>query len=103
MTNDITDVLKRLKLDDSGSYKNHYYIIPLKDSDEYAKMYSQLSELAINTENPDFGTNTNKTTVKVTTYFELDESNVTYNIFLIADFDTDEYYIKIGEKPEAGK
>lgn len=103
MTNDIKNILKKLKLDDTGTYKNHYYIIKLSDSDEYAKMYSQLSELAVNTEYPDFGTNTAKNVVRVTNYFELDDNNITYNIFLIANFDTNEYYIKIGEKPEPGK
>lgn len=98
MTNNITSILKKLNLDDIGKYDNHFYIIQLKDSNEYAKMYSHLSEVAINTEYPNFGTNTNNSTVKITNYFELDFNNITYNIFLIADFNNDTYYVKIGEK-----
>ena len=81
MTNNITSILKKLNLDDIGKYDNHFYIIQLKDSNEYAKMYSHLSEVAINTEYPNFGTNTNNSTVKITNYFELDFNNITYNIF----------------------
>ena len=98
MTNNITSILKKLNLDDIGKYDNHFYVIQLKDSNEYAKMYSHLSEVAINTEYPNFGTNTNNSTVKITNYFELDFNNSTYNIFLIADFNNDTYYVKIGEK-----
>jgi len=98
MIDDITAILKRLDLKADGKYENHFYVIPLKDSNEYARMYTLLDENAINTEYPNFQTNSTKSTTKVTNYFELDESNVTYNIFLIADFDNDKYYIKIGEK-----
>lgn len=70
----------------------------LTDSDEYAHMYTKLSEVAINTEEPSIGQNTNNTTTKITNYFEVDEDNKTYNIFLIANFDADKYYIRIGEK-----
>ena len=59
-------------------------------------MYTKLSRNAINTEYPTFGTNTNNTTVKVTNYFELEEDNILYNLFLIADFNRDKYYLKIG-------
>ena len=68
----------------------------LNFNDDYAKMYTKLSKNAIDTEFPTFGTNTNNSTVKVTNYFELEEDNNTYNIFLIADFDKDKYYLKIG-------
>lgn len=95
---DATKILKKLKLKDDGVYDNHFYVITLKNSDEYAKLYSDLSENAINTEYPSFATNTNKTTVKVTNYFEIDVDSITYNIFLIADFDEDRYYLKIGEQ-----
>jgi hypothetical protein len=61
-------------------------------------MYTKLSKKAINTEYPSFGTNTNNNTIKITNYFEIEEDNITYNIFLIADFDNDLYYIKIGER-----
>jgi hypothetical protein len=92
----IQNILSRLEIDDTGTYDNRFYIINIENSDEYAKMYTKLSKNAINTEFPTFGTNTNNSTVKVTNYFEIDEDNNTYNIFLIADFDKDKYYLKIG-------
>ena len=92
----IQNILSRLEIEDTGTYENHFYIINIDNSDEYAKMYTKLSKNAINTEYPTFGTNTNNSTVKVTNYFEIDEDNNTYNIFLIADFDKDKYYLKIG-------
>lgn len=95
---EIGNVLKKLHLKNNGQYDNSFYVIQLENSDDYAKMYTKLSEYAINTENPNFQVNTNNTTVKVTNYFEIDENNITYNIFLIADFDNDKYYIKIGEQ-----
>ena len=95
-TNIIQNILARLEIDKTGAYNNRFYVIDLEDSNEYAKMYTKLSKNAINTEFPTFGTNTNNSTVKVTNYFEVDEDNDTYNIFLIADFDKDKYYVKIG-------
>ena len=92
----IQNILSRLEIEDTGTYENHFYIVNIDNSDEYAKMYTKLSKNAINTEYPTFGTNTNNSTVKVTNYFEIDEDNNTYNIFLIADFDKDKYYLKIG-------
>ena len=59
-------------------------------------MYTKLSKNAINTEFPTFGTNSNDSTVKVTNYFEIEEDNEKYDLFLIADFDKDKYYLKIG-------
>jgi hypothetical protein len=94
--NVIQDILTRLGISETGSYDNHFYVINIENSDEYAKMYTKLSKNAINTEFPTFGTNTNNSTVKVTNYFELEEDNNTYNLFLIADFDKDKYYLKIG-------
>ena len=94
--NVIQNILNRLEITETGKYDNQFYIIDIENSDEYAKMYTKLSKNAINTEFPTFGTNTNDSTVKVTNYFELDEDNDTYNIFLIADFDKDKYYLKIG-------
>lgn len=94
--NPIKSILTRLDINTTGKYDNQFYIIDIENSDEYAKMYSKLSKNAINTEFPTFGTNTNNSTVKVTNYFELEEDNNTYNIFLIADFDQDKYYLKIG-------
>lgn len=94
--NDIKNILARLEIDSTGRYENKFYIIPIENSDEYAKMYTKLSKNAINTEFPTFGTNTNNSTVKVANYFELEEDNEKYNLFLIADFDSDTYYLKIG-------
>ena len=95
-TNTIKNILTRLGIDETGTYDNHFYIINIDNSDDYAKMYTKLSKNAINTEFPTFGANTSNSTVKVTNYFELEEDNDIYNIFLIADFDNDKYYLKIG-------
>lgn len=97
MTN-IKNVLKRLDLEDSGRYDNHFYVIPLANSNEYAKMYTKLDKAAINTEYPEFTSNSSNSTIKVINYFELEEDEIVYNIFLFADFKEDKYYIKIGEK-----
>ena len=94
--NPIKNILARLGIEASGRYENQFYIIDIEDSNDYAKMYTKLSKNAIDTEYPTFGTNTNNSTVKVTNYFELEEDNETYTIFLIADFDNDKYYLKIG-------
>lgn len=94
--NAIDNILNRLGLEETGQYKNHFYVINLEDSEAYAKMYTKLENAAINTEYPAFGTNTSNTTVKITNYFELEEDNEKYLLFLIANFDTDEYYLKIG-------
>ena len=99
MTNNpIKNILARLEIEETGTYDNKFYVIQIPDSDTYAKVYSKLSKNAINTEFPAFGTNTNNSTVKITNYFEIDEDNETYLIFLIADFDNDSYYLKIGEQ-----
>lgn len=95
---DIKKVLKRLGIKDKGTYDNQFYVIDLQDSDEYAAMYTQLSDTAINTEEPSITANTNGTTVKIVNYFEIEEDSIIYNIFLMADFANDRYYIKIGEK-----
>lgn len=94
--NTIQKILARLELEETGRYDNKFYVIDIDNSNEYAKMYTKLSKNAIDTEYPTFGTNTNNSTVKVTNYFELEEDNQKYNIFLIADFDNDKYYLKIG-------
>ena len=95
MNNPIKDILTRLDIQDTGAYDNKFYIIQIADSNEYAKVYTKLSRNAINTEFPTFGTNTSDSTVKITNYFEVEEDNDKYLIFLIADFDKDEYYLKI--------
>ncbi len=95
--NDIKNILTRLEIDDTGTYENKFYVIPIDGSDEYAKVYTKLSKNAIDTEYPTFGTNTNNATVKITNYFELEEDNDKYLLFLIADFQNDKYYLKIGD------
>ena len=94
--NPIKNILNRLGIETTGKYDNRFYVIDIENSDEYAKMYTKLSKNAIDTEFPTFGTNTSNSTVKVTNYFELEEDNEKYTIFLIADFDNDKYYLKIG-------
>lgn len=95
--NDIKNILARLEIEDTGRYDNQFYIIPIENSDEYAKIYTKLSKNAIDTEYPTFGTNTSNSTVKITNYFELEEENEKYLLFLIADFQNDKYYLKIGD------
>ena len=95
--NDIKTILARLEIEDTGTYNNQFYVIPLENSDDYAKTYTKLSKNAICTEYPTFGTNTNDATVKITNYFELEEDNDKYLLFLIADFQNDKYYLKIGD------
>lgn len=95
---DIKNVLQRLGLENSGRYENHFYIIPLADSNEYARTYTKLDKNAINTEYPEFTSNSNNATEKVVNYFEIEEDEITYNIFLFADFKNEKYYVKIGEK-----
>jgi hypothetical protein len=94
--NPIKNILNRLGIEATGKYDNRFYVIDIEDSDAYARMYTKLEKNAINTEYPTFGTNTSNSTVKVTNYFELEEDNEKYTIFLIADFDNDKYYLKIG-------
>lgn len=94
--NTVKKILSRLNIEDTGRYDNHFYIIDIENSDEYAKMYTKLSKNAIDTEFPTFGTNASNSTVKITNYFELEEENNKYILFLIADFKNDEYYLKIG-------
>lgn len=96
MSNKIKSILARLEIEDTGKYDNHFYVLNIENSNEYAKMYTKLSKKAINTEYPTFGTNTSDSTVKITNYFELEEENDKYMLFLIADFKNDEYYLKIG-------
>jgi hypothetical protein len=94
--NPLKNILTRLGIEETGQYDNRFYIISIENSDEYAKMYTKLSKNAINTEFPTFGTNSNDSTIKVTNYFEIEEDNEKYDLFLIADFDKDKYYLKIG-------
>ena len=98
MTNNIKNILDRLGIEPTGMYENHFYIIPLDNSDAYARMYTKLDKNAVNTEYPEIISNTNNTTEKIVNYFEIEEDEITYNIFLFADFKNDKYYVKIGEK-----
>lgn len=97
MTN-IKDILAKLHFKEDGYFEDSYYIIQLKDSDDYAKAYTALNKYAVNTEYPDITTNTNKYTTGITNYFETEVDNFQYNISLNADFNTDTYTVKIGEK-----
>ena len=92
----VKNILARLDIEDTGKYENHFYIIEIDGSDNYAKMYTKLSKNAINTEYPTFGTNHSNSTVKITNYFEIEEDSNKYILFLIADFKNDDYYLKIG-------
>lgn len=94
--NAVKSILTRLDIKDTGTYDNHFYLIKIKNSDEYAKTYTKLNKNAVNTEYPTFGTNKSDSTIKITNYFEIEEDNIKYLLFLIADFDKDDYYLKIG-------
>ena len=98
MSNDIKMVLDKLDLVENGRYDNHFYIIDLEDSNAYAKIYTKLDKNAINTEDPNFGKTTSGSVNKITNYFEVEVDGVEYNLFLIADFAEDRYYLKIGQK-----
>ena len=98
MTNNIKNILDRLGIEPTGRYEKHFYIIPLDNIDAYARMYTKLDKNAVNTEYPEIISNTNNTTEKIVNYFEIEENEITYNIFLFADFKNDKYYVKIGEK-----
>lgn len=98
MISDIKPILKKLGITEPGRYDEQVYVVQLKDSNDYARMYTQLEKNAVNTEYPNFGTNTAKTTVKINNYFEVDVEDITYNIILEADFETDEYTVRIAEK-----
>ena len=100
MISDIKNILFRLELDKTGYYDNQFYVIPLENSAEYARAYTLLDKNAINTEYPEFTKNSSNNTIKVINYFEITESNITYNIFLFADFEEDKYFIKTGERPQ---
>jgi len=97
MTN-IKNILSKLDIQEKGSYKDHFYVIPLANSNDYARMYTKLDKNAINTEYPEFAKNTNEATTKITNYFEIEDENIIYDIFLFADFNEDKYYVKIAER-----
>ena len=94
----IEELLKKLNIDEPGTYKNHFYVIFLKDSNEYAKMYTNLDKHAVNTEYPEFTNTSAGNTTNLTTYFETELDGVEYSLFLMADFNNDVYKLKISEK-----
>ena len=98
MTSDIKNLLKKLNIKDTGRYDNHFYVIDLKDSNEFAKFYTKLDKNATNLEFPTQEYNTNDNLTKTTFYFETNEDNTTYQIFLIGDYKEEKYLLKIGEK-----
>lgn len=93
----INKLLKELHIDAEGSYDNHFYVIKIENSNEYAKTYSLLDKYAVNREYPEFTKNTTGSTMGVTSYFELTLDGTEYSMFLIADFKNDEYKLKIKE------
>lgn len=95
---DINKLLKKLGLPNDGRYENKFYILPIADSNEYAKMYTLLDTNTTNTEFPSLELNTNNNLDKMVNYFETTLDNTTYNFFLIGDLANDSYYLKIGEK-----
>ena len=95
---EINKLLKKLDLSNEGRYENKFYILPIADSNEYAKMYTLLDTNTTNTEFPSFELNTNNNLDKMVNYFETTLDNTTYNFFLIGDLANDNYYLKIGEK-----
>ena len=96
----VKKVLNKLDIHEAGAYKNHFYVIPLKDSNDYARMYTKLDKNATNTDFPEFAKNTNEATTKITNYFELEVDGQMYDIFLFADFNEEAYYVKIGERED---
>ena len=98
MITNVKDILAKLGISETGRYEDHFYVIQLKDSNDYAKMYTKLDKNAINTEYPEFAKNSSEATTKITNYFEIEVDSVTYNVFLFADFKEGRYYVKIGEK-----
>ena len=95
---DINKLLKKLGLPNDGRYENKFYILPIADSNEYAKTYTLPDTSTTNTEFPSFELNTNSNLDKMVNYFETTLDNITYNFFLIGDLVNDNYYLKIGEK-----
>ena len=95
---EINKILKKLDLSNEGRYENKFYILPIADSNEYAKMYTLFDTNTTNTEFPSFELNTNNNLDKMVNYFETTLDNTTYNFFLIGDLANDSYYLKIGEK-----
>lgn len=92
------DILQEIGLPKTGRYINHFYVIELADSNEYSRVYTLLDTNTLNTEDPNFGKNDKGSVDRITNYFEYTADLITYNIFLIADFKDDHYYVKIGRQ-----
>ena len=93
----ITELLDRLGFEKNGRWENGFYVIPIPDSDTFALYETRLSMRANDSENPSQESNTNRSLVKWTDYYTIDVNNITYNLFLIADFENNEYLLKIKE------
>lgn len=96
--NNLQDILHEIGLPTTGRYINHFYVIDLADSNEYSQVYTLLDTNTLNTEDPTFGKSDTGSVERITNYFEYTFSAITYNIFLIADFKNDRYYMKIGQQ-----
>lgn len=96
--NNFKDILQEIGLPDTGRYINHFYVIELADSNEYGQVYTRLDTNTLNTEDPNFGKTDTGSVERITNYFEYTADLITYNIFLIADFKEDRYYVKIGRQ-----
>ena len=97
MLTEIDKVLKHLGLKDIGTYEDLFYIYPINSSDEYATMHTKLDQVAENGEYPGYAADTAKNITKITTYFELTLGDITYGLFLVGDFEKDEYRLRIKE------
>lgn len=100
MITNILDLLKKLEISERGSYVDEFYVIKLKNSDDYCRMYGKLDATTINLSDPSIGTNTNDSTVNVVSYFETEIDNIVYDLFLEADFNEDSYELRITEKTD---
>lgn len=98
MVTDILDLLKKLNIEERGSYVDEFYVIKLKNSDDYDRMYGKLDAETTNLGDPSIGVNTNDSTVGITTYFEAEINDIAYDLFLEADFAEDSYELRITEK-----
>jgi hypothetical protein len=103
MITDILDLLKKLGIEERGTYEDEFYVVKLKDSDAFGEIYGRLDGEATNLGDPSIGVNTNDTTTDITGYFEADMGDVTYKLYLTADFADDIYELRIKEKAGDGE
>lgn len=97
MTSNVVQVLERLNLPKVGNYVDAGYLITLKDSNEYAKYYTILTDTALNVEYPDLEFNSNGNAIKIVNKFEASVAGYDYLLLLTADFQEDKYSIYIQE------